>query len=105
MSWPCLLEWILHDVVARHSPRQMATQKSPGYLSLEASKPLHLMLIINSGLTESHEYGPGASQDSCPASDLHTRRAWSFVTVAINLTFPLLAVAKHLTVSRMSIAR
>jgi hypothetical protein len=54
------------------------------------------MLVLDSGLTESHEQ---------TRSDLHTRREWPFVTVASKLTLRLVTIAKQFTVFRLSIAR
>jgi hypothetical protein len=67
----------LADYFTKHHPPARHIQMRPIYLHMDHLTPVNTpdcrgVLILDSGLTESHEYGPGASQvcDSCPAREL-----------------------------------
>jgi hypothetical protein len=106
LAWQALRE--------RYEPRNVVDQQTL-LTELFASKltdtskdpEVWILLILHSGLTDSHKYGPGASRCVTVAQpgNLHTRRKWPLVTIASKLTLPLVTIANQFTVFRLSIDR
>jgi hypothetical protein len=69
-----------------------------GHLAQVSMPDCRGVLILNSGLTR------GQSCDSCPTRGLASLRELPFVTVAVNLIFPIVTATNNFTVYRLLIA-